>query len=138
MSDVMDVVVTGIDGGKLDFHWENIKPEFEQVLKSKINILGSNNTAYTPDILPQDKLSKAWGWIHGNCGLVVQTLWESGRQDGYVMAQYKELNDAVYESFNEWVRPLFGTATDQIVMLKKEQDKLSELETEHQSLKQFA
>jgi hypothetical protein len=132
MSDIMDVVITNIDNGKMNFHWENIKPEFEQVLKSKINVLGSNNTAYTPDILPQDKLSKAWGWVHGNCGLVVQTLWESGRQDAYVMAEHKEINQAVYDCFSEWVRPLFGTATDQIVMLKKEQDNLADVNVQHQ------
>lgn len=126
MTQEMDVIVTNIDNGKLDFQWDNLKPEFEQVLKSHINQLGGNNSAYTPDILPQDKLAKAWGWVHGNCGLVVQALWESGRQDGFVIAEYPQAHEGVYESFEQWIKPLFGTATAPLVMMKREQDGLLE------------
>ena len=71
---------------KMCFEWKHFNEKFVYRIKQITNPNGQGNCAYKPDILPQDDLVKAYGWVHGNTGLTCQFEWQSGRKDAYCIA----------------------------------------------------
>lgn len=89
---------------KICFEWKDFKEKFVYRIKKITNPNGQGNAAYVPDILPQDDLVKAYGWVHGKTGLSCQFEWASGRKDVYCVA---DIDTKANTAFSEVFKAMF-------------------------------
>lgn len=121
----MDLVVTGATPERIDFYWSSVPERFIDYIRHATNIDGQHEQAYDREAFdampPQDKLVRAYGWIHGNCGMTCQFEWASGRIDARALVESQDQTKQYLEfEQNPHVQRLLGDNVQGMITMKQE------------------
>jgi hypothetical protein len=66
-------------------------PEYEQQVRDLVNSqTGGHNMNPEAHRVPQDRLLRKRTIVRGNCGVAIEFVWASGRQDAYAMVDFDD------------------------------------------------